>query len=172
MPTKFKLRFPKSEIAPWAKKYNYKNEDLVCNVLAPNIQKQKYLTKSEFTFLCRWKSQRPTKQFEKNDEAFIIEVTKIALTTPNPRLSIEVLTLLNGVSWPVASVILHFGKDNEYPILDYRALWSLSINQHKVYDFKLWSSYSTYCKKLANECDVSMRELDRALWQYSKEKQK
>lgn len=119
MPTKFKLRFPKSEIDHWAKKYAYKNEDLVYNVLAPNIQKQKYLTKSEFTFLCRWKSQRPTKQYEKNDEAFIIEVTKIALTTPNPRLSIEVLTLLQGVSWPVASVILHFGKDNNNLIMKF-----------------------------------------------------
>ena len=172
MTYKFKLKFHKSKIEHWASRYDYKNEDVICNSLAPTLQRKKYLTKDDFMFLCRWKSPRPTKQAAKNDEAFIIEATKIALTTPNPRLSIEVLTLLRGVSWPVASVILHFGKDNEYPILDYRALWSLSVDQPRAYDFELWSSYSNFCNILANESGVSMRVLDRALWQYSKEKQK
>ena len=171
MPIKFKLKFPKSKIHYWASRYDYKNEDVICNDLAPKIQRQKHLTKDDFMFLTRWKSPRPTKQANKNDETFIKEVTKISLTTTNPKLSIEILTLLSGVSWPVASTILHFGKDNEYPIMDYRALWSLSVDKPKVYNFELWNSYSTYCKKLARECKVSMRVLDRALWQYSKENQ-
>jgi len=168
----FKLKFSKLKIGYWASRYVYNNEDVMCNQFAPKIQRQKYLTKEDFLFVCRWKSPRPIKQALKNDEGFIKEVTSIALTTTNPKLSIEVLTLLKGVSWPVASTILHFGKDNEYPILDFRALWSLSVNQLRPYDFELWSSYSNYCKKLSNECGVSMRVLDRALWQYSKEKQK
>jgi hypothetical protein len=168
---KFKLRFPKNKVKYWSLRYDYKNEDVICNVLAPKIQRQKYLTKDDFMFLSRWKSPRPTKQAAKNDEAFIKEVTKISLTTTNPKLSIEILTLLKGVSWPVASTILHFGKDNEYPLMDYRALWSLSVDKPKVYNFEFWDSYTTYCKKLAKECGVSMRVLDRALWQYSKENQ-
>ncbi len=168
---KFKLRFPKSKIPYWASRYDYKNEDVICNVLAPKIQKQKYLTKEDFMFLCRWKSPRPTKQYEKNLDYFIKEVTRIALTTTDPRSSVELLTLLIGVSWPVASVILHFGKDNIYPIMDFRALWSLSIAKPKSYNFELWNAYSTFCKNLAKESGVSMRVLDRALWQYSKEKQ-
>lgn len=171
MITNFKLRFPKSKINHWASRYDYKNEDVVCNVLAPKIQRQRYLTKDDFMFLTRWKSPRPTKQANKNDELFIVEVTKIALTTTNPKLSIEVLTLLKGVSWPVASTILHFGKDNEYPLLDFRALWSLGVDQPRAYDFEFWDSYTKYCKKLSKECGVSMRVIDRALWQYSKEKQ-
>lgn len=172
MPIKFKLRFHKSKINFWSARYDYKNEDVVCEELAPKIQRQKYLTKDDFMFLTRWKSPRPTKQANKNDEAFIKEVTKISLTTTNPKLSIEILTLLKGVSWPVASTILHFGKYNEYPIMDYRALWSLSVDKPIVYNFEFWDSYTIYCKKLANDCKVSMRVLDRALWQYSKENQK
>lgn len=172
MKYKFKLRFPQNKVRYWASRYEYKNEDVMCNMIAPKIQEQKFLTKDDFIFLCKWKSPRPIKQAEKNDEAFIKEITHVSLTTPNPKLSIEVLTLLKGVSWPVASVILHYGKKNEYPILDYRALWSLGYGQPKTYDFELWSAYTNYCKKLSREMEVDMRTLDRALWRYSKEKQK
>ena len=41
MIAKFKLRFPKSKIEYWAKRYDYKNEDVICNVLAPKIQRSK-----------------------------------------------------------------------------------------------------------------------------------
>ncbi len=172
MQQKFELRFNKKDISFWASRYDYKGDNIICNVLAPKIQKQKYLTKDDFMLLCRWKSPRPTKQYEKNDDYFIKEVTSIALSTTDPKLSIEILTLLNGVSWPVASVMLHFGKINEYPIIDYRALWSLNIDKPSFYNFELWNDYSNYCKRLSAECNVSMRDLDRALWQYSKEKQK
>jgi hypothetical protein len=33
-------------------------------------------------------------------------------------------------------------------------------------------NYAEFCRKTAAECGVSMRMLDRALWQYSKENQK
>lgn len=79
--------------------------------------------------------------------------------------------LLDGVSWPVASVLLHFGSCDRYPILDFRALWSLRIKVPKQYDFGFWWAYTLYCRSLADEHNVSMRTLDRALWQYSKEKQ-
>ncbi len=36
-----------------------------------------------------------------------------------------VLRFLDGVEWPTASTILHFCGARPYPILDYRALWSL-----------------------------------------------
>lgn len=169
MQYKFKLRFPQKEIKYWSSRYDYNNEDVMCNEFAPKIQRQKYLTKDDFKFICEWKSPRIRPQANKNDEALIKDITKIALTTPHPRLSIEVLLILKGVSWPVASVILHFGKKNKYPILDYRALWSLGFDQPKVYSFELWEAYTKYCQKVAKESNVTLRTLDRALWQYSKE---
>jgi hypothetical protein len=170
MPKKFKLKFSKDELSYWASRYSYNNEDFICNVLAPKIQQQNYLTKDDLILLSKWKSPRPYKHVLKNDEDFVKEVTSISLTTSNTKLSIEILTLLNGVNWPVASVILHFGKNNKYPILDYRALWSLNVN-NVAYNYDLWNEYSNFCRNLATKCKVSMRILDRALWQYSKENQ-
>ena len=79
--------------------------------------------------------------------------------------------LLDGVNWPTASVLLHFGARDPYPILDFRALWSLQVSVPKQYGFEFWWAYSECCRVLAKKHKVSMRTLDRALWQYSKEKQ-
>jgi hypothetical protein len=99
-------------------------------------------------------------------------VTRTALSTESEQLRVEVLTLLNGVSWPTASVILHFCHREAYPILDFRALWSLGVEANDVrYNFDLWWGYTQACRRLAEETGLSMRELDRALWQYSKENQ-
>ena len=49
---------------------------------------------------------------------------------------------------------------------------SLGVDAKDVtYNFDLWWAYTSFCRKLAQEAGVSMRELDRALWQYSKVKQ-
>lgn len=82
------------------------------------------------------------------------------------------LTLLSGVQWPTASVILHFCAAEPYPILDFRALWSLSEDvPPSGYTFPFWWSYCEATRCLAAKARVSMRVLDRALWQYSKENQ-
>jgi hypothetical protein len=71
----------------------------------------------------------------------------------------------------MASVILHWGCHEPYPILDYRALWSLGIDSPPAYNFNFWWAYTQQCRGLAAQAGVSMRTLDRALWQYSKENQ-
>ena len=86
-------------------------------------------------------------------------------------MHIEVLNLSSGVSWPVTSAILHCCYDNLYPVLDSRALWSIGVEKPAVYDFFFWQTYNTFCRELAERTGMSMRQLDRALWQYSKEHQ-
>ena len=98
-------------------------------------------------------------------------MTSTALSTQNERLKIEVLTLLCGVEWPTASVILHFCANDRYPILDFRAMWSLSVDVPKAYDFDFWWGYVQYARHLADETRMTMRTIDRALWQFSKENQ-
>ena len=65
-----------------------------------------------------------------------------------------------------------FFHRHPYPILDYRALWSLSLKLPKCYSFEFWWAYVEYCRELSSRNGVDMRTLDKALWQYSKEKQK
>lgn len=43
------------------------------------------------------------------------------------RARIESLTILDGVSWPTVSAILHLFHKDPNPILDYRALWSVGV---------------------------------------------
>jgi hypothetical protein len=104
-----------------------------------------------------------------NQPSFVEEVTRVALaSTTSPRLAIEVLTILEGVSWPTASVFLHFCHPEPYPIMDFRALWSLSADVPAQYGFAFWEEYSGFIRAMASESRVDMRTLDRALWQYSK----
>ena len=68
-------------------------------------------------------------------------------------------------------MILHFGHEDGYPILDYRALWSLGVAKPSSYNFNIWWEYVTFCRAIAREYSLMTRELDKALWQYSKERQ-
>jgi hypothetical protein len=176
---KFSLRFPRHDVPFWAKQYvenarkeNWKRESRVLNEVAQRIHALGYLTKSDFLDICLWKSPRPMKYYKDNSKAFIEHVSRIAFSTTNDRLRMEILTLLHGIGWPVASAILHVGHRDPYPILDRRALWSLGVGVPAKYDFRFWQSYTEYCRQLAKQCGTRMRDLDRALWQYSKENQR
>jgi hypothetical protein len=99
------------------------------------------------------------------------EVTGWALGAATERGRIEPLTLIDGVQWPMASVLLHIFHSDPYPILDFRALWSVDSDVPAVYTFEFWWVYVTFCRATADANGVDMRTLDRALWQYSKENQ-
>lgn len=99
-------------------------------------------------------------------------MTSAAFGAQDERLKVEVLTLLSGVQWPTASVILHFCVGDEYPIVDYRALWSLSAEVPPAgYTFEFWEAYCAATREISRRSGASMRTVDRALWQYSKEHQ-
>lgn len=146
------------------------------NAPEPRIDSSKgFLTKEDFLAIAIWKTKRQTSNYKENDAAFVESVTKTAFSTNNERLRIEVLTLLSGVQYPVASTILHFGYDgSKYPIIDFRALWTLyDLNQSEIkYSFELWTQYVEDCKELAAKYCISIRDLDKALWQYSRLHQK
>ena len=168
-----KLRFGVNKAAYWASRYSYpKSDDPLNGPLRQAVREQGFFTLDQVLEVCRWKSPRTVPKIEKNDPAFVKTVTGIAVSTTDERLRVEVLTLLDGVGWPVASVLLHYGVSDDYPILDVRALWSLSKDVKSYeYKFALWDSYLRTCRALSAEAGVSIRELDKALWQYSKEKQ-
>jgi hypothetical protein len=166
----FTLRFPLADIPHWAARYDAAY-DAGIEGLAPVARARGYLTHDELRQLGRWKSPRIGHHLAANDPAYVEAVTATVLSTADERLRLEVLTLLSGVGWPMASVILHWCHADPYPILDFRALWSLGLDPLPPYDFPLWQAYTDHCRGLAATAGASMRELDRALWQYSKENQ-
>lgn len=166
---RFRLRFRISEIGKWADLYDYPGEpELIAGPVA-QARDRGYLEHSEFLEIAEWKSRRPRKRYAANSPAWVEEVTRVALEhETSPHLAIEVLTILAGVRWPTASVILHFCHHDPYPILDFRALWSLSVDVPSQYTYKFWDEYLEFTRSLARDAHVDMRTLDRALWKYSK----
>ena len=134
----------------------------------------KYLDREHLIELGRWKSQRALKQYlsEINSDERVKELTSFSLVSEDEFIRIMCPQLLKGVSWGVASVILHFAYPSQYMIIDFRPIWSLGWELPKFYTFDYWMKYIRHVRSLAEETGVSLRQLDKALWQYSKENQK
>ena len=167
-----KLRFSENSINELAARYNYGIADDYILGIAENIKKNGFMNKEDLFSVARWKAPRSAGNVDKNTEEFVREITEMSLCAKDERVRIEVLTLLDGVLWPTASVILHLFHVDKYPILDYRALWSVSLDVPSQYNFKFWWPYVVFCRGVASRNNVDMRTLDKALWQYSKENQR
>jgi hypothetical protein len=126
------LRFDKDRILFWADRYDYPG-DAEVEAVARNNSNRGYLTREEFQALCKWKTPRSQPKCALNSEDLIRETTSIALSSGHEELRMGALLVLHGVSWPTASVILHFWHNAPYPILDFRALWSLCLDKQPGY---------------------------------------
>lgn len=163
------MRIPESELASWARKYSYPLESSVENIVA-KVREQRYLTRDDLLLVGRWKTPRITPYLQSNDEVLVRECTWVALNRASEELRILTPMTLKGVSWPVSSVLLHWFHVDPYPLLDVRATWSLGLEDRN-YSVEFWLEYTNLCRRLASMSGLSMRELDRALWQFSKENQ-
>lgn len=169
--------FTRQQLLELAKRYSYKVKDeLVEKEIKKWLRNHKYLDKKRFIRLCLWKTPRQRNNYEKNDDLTIKEVTGFSFSTKSEKAKIKSLQILEGVSYPVASTILHFAFPNKYPILDFRVIWSLNklfrFKKPKNYNFDFWQKYVNKLRKLAKKYKVSLRTLDKALWCYSKENRK
>lgn len=125
----FTLPFQPGDIQPWAAKYWYPEDDAVPIEVGHAACRAGFLTKAEFLIIARWKSRRPGKRHEHNDENMVREVTRFAFSTPNERLRLGALTLLSGVAARTASAILHFCHRDPYPMMDERAFGALGVDK-------------------------------------------
>ena len=166
-----RLRFPLNQIERWATAYPIGKLEPELLSLRPQVQQAGFLTRNQLHLLAQWKSARSAPRVIRNTESYVQEVTHFALSAKDERARIEALTVLDGVLWPTASVVLHVFHSEPYPIVDRRALWSVSEKVPLQYTFGLWLRYVEFCRKVAQSQGVTMRVLDRALWQYSNVKQ-
>ncbi len=168
----FRLRFPESQIAYWAARFPVTSDDPVLRIAA-RARERGFLNKREFLVLGDWKTPRSRPLRKLNSDRLVREATGMALAARSEELKIGILRTLSGVDWPTASVILHFCDPDPYPILDVRALWSAGCNRPlPAFSFSLWWNYTRLTRGVARRSRSSMRQVDRALWQYSKERQR
>jgi hypothetical protein len=165
--TAFQLRFPLAEITRWADAYDYPPGDREPIAVGTLAKSQGYLTLDQFLTIARWKSRRPSKHYLRNDAAEVEAVTRFAFSTPVQPLRLRALTLLRGVNVRTASAILHLCHRDGYPMMDFRAAWSLGLDTEPADWEALWPEYVAYCRGLIAKARTDMRTLDRALWGYS-----
>jgi hypothetical protein len=119
-----------------------------------------------------WKTKgRGRSRISKNTDDEISDALILAASARTDRAALAVLLGLRGVAIPVGSAILTAVAPERYSIIDFRALWSLSVHPAPVYTVDYYIKYLEYCRATAPSANLSLRSFDRALWQYSKEHQ-
>jgi len=160
-------------------------EDLLRRV-GPAIRERGYYTVGELQQVNKWKlpTERNRSWLAKNSHHRVRAVTERALAAPEP-LQLYVLQLLHGVSAAVASALLIFPFPDRHTVIDFRVARALEALDHagQLPDELLWRQrppsdnswlppyppYLDACRRLAADLGVSLRDLDRALWQWHKE---
>jgi len=135
--------------------------------------KQKWIGKDELIKIADWKAPGRIRHLcDKNEREEIKNITRKALAVnTDHRARTDHLLKLHGVRYPMASVILHFAFPHEYPILDRRAIWSLRGEKQLKDSFKDWDKYCKKILDIVKSTGCKIREIDKALWQYSRENQ-
>ena len=168
MPT-FKVQFPASETETLASRFGSADDTRLLAAGAAARARGHY-TREEFIAVCAWKTARSRPKVATNTESAVVKATCQALSAADEATRMSALLELEGVGVPTASTLLYFAFPDDYPILDVRALESLGVKPRSQYPVSFWLQYLTACRELARRCDVSIRTLDKALWQYSKER--
>lgn len=168
--TTFELQFPAELIGELGRRFAYE-DDARCLAAGAAARVRGHYTRREFIEVCRWKTPRSGPRVAANTARAIADATGRVFASVDEATRMEALLQLGGVGVPTASTLLYFAFPSDYPILDVRALQSLGINRLTgSYSVKFWLEYLGACRRLASKHGVSIRTLDKALWQHSKER--
>ena len=165
---RFKLQCSLSELPRLAALYDV-DDDSEMFAIGRAARARGHYLRSELIPMCRWKTPRTQRLVAGNTEEAVAAATRAALDAVDEHSRITSLIGLQGVAVPTASVLLHFAFPERYPIIDWRALEALGQPARSQYSVGYWLEYAAYCRELAAQEGLTMRGLDKALWQYSYE---
>jgi hypothetical protein len=165
----FQLQFPANQIESLASRFPPLDESRLLAVGAAARRRGHY-TRREFIEICAWKSVRSRPTVAANSAARVARTTARTFAAHDEVSRMTTLLELHGVGMPTASTLLYSAFPDDYPILDVRALESLGVTSRGHYSVGFWLQYLDTCRALARSHGVTLRTLDKALWQYSKEK--
>jgi hypothetical protein len=162
-------RFSKEWVLARAERYAYE-DDAAAGAAGERAARSGAYSYEDFLTVVRWKSARAVPRAERNAPDAVEHATRAAFASTDEVTRVTHLLTLDGVGVPVASALLHFAFPERYPILDFRALHTLGDPKRRTqYSPALWADYVQRCQDLAREAGVSIRDLDKALWQDSRE---
>ena len=166
----FTLQFDSSRIFEFARRYKYQDDDIALE--AGERIKTGLFTRMNVEQIFGWKTKgRGRSRLLKNTDDEIADALRLVVDARTDRAAIAVLLGLSGVGVPVASAIVTAIYPDRFTIIDFRALEALGISRSLATSItvEFYLKYLKYCRELAKTNRVSLRELDRALWQWSKE---
>ncbi len=137
------------------------------------VRKRGHLTREELLRICKWKSARSLPLCRKNTPERVAQVSARAFAAPLERDRFRLLTSLSGVGPPMASAILTLTDPEHYGVIDIRVWQTLyklrSVHQKPKgvgFTFKDWYSYLKRLRYHAEGLGVSVRAVERTVFDY------
>lgn len=172
----FKLQPTDSEIPGLIGRYEAKEDD---DFLAAGARILKGdFSKENLLIIYQWKLQAYKRfdhkgnYFDKNsdeDVSRILQSTiKAAVEAQTPERALHELQLLKGIGPPVASAILTAIFPDRFTVIDVMALRALGVTEVTKAE-ALYPKYVAFCGSQAERLGISLRDMDRALWQWGHE---
>jgi hypothetical protein len=128
-------------------------------------------TRAEFLAMCRWKSPRSRRHYERNSAQMIRRVSRAVLATRSERERMSRLIALPGVSVATASAILTLIDPRRYGVLDIRCwqilfrIRSVSGNERgRAFTVSQWEQYLKRLRGHARALGASARMIEYTLF--------
>ena len=136
-----------------------------------HVKRTGRFTRAEFLAMCRWKSPRSRRHYERNTAATIRRVSTRVLASRAERERMDRLTALPGVSVATASAILTLIDPRRYGVLDIRC-WQLLFHiravagnaRGRAFTVSQWERYLERLRAHARALGVSARVIEYTLF--------
>jgi len=163
----FKPKFTDAQVPALVKAYGPESDDDALRA-GQGIASGTYSLEN-IKSIFKWKTNgRGISRQENNKPGEIADALRLAAQAETERSAMAVLCGLNGVGVPVASAILTAMFPTRFTVIDFRALQSLGCENDDDGTINFYLLYLNACKDWAEQYKCTLRNLDRALWQYSK----
>lgn len=169
------------------------DEDPYFSSISEAIQARGSISIDELRKISQGKLQgsRNDRNIDRNDPANVEIQTKAAFNAATDEEAVNILTQLSGVGVPLASTVLTVAYPDSYAIIDYRAFRGLAAAKPEIADprsegysvyadflehfrnyltsAEAYGYYMDHIRKIAEDEEISAREVDMALWAFDKE---
>ncbi|MCI0711065.1 MAG: hypothetical protein L0154_12990 [Chloroflexi bacterium] len=143
-----------------------------------HVREISYFTRSEFLIMCNWKEPRERRRqdWASNTEDEVRTLSAQAFGVPDEARRILHLCRLRGVGIPVASAFLALIDPERYGVIDIRVWQLLALYNEMDYDpdgralqVLHWLDYLDKIRLWAGEFNVSVRAVERTLFQHHRD---
>lgn len=178
----FALKPKDSEILGLIERYHRTNSssetsDALCLDAGRRVQGGDF-SKENLRVMYRWKMasrkylKQEQKYFDKNSDESVARVLRYAVgavSNGDVGRAFRELQSLEGIGLAVASAFLTAIFPEQFTVIDIIAFRALGVPEKTPLTVPLYIRYLSYCDHQARRLGISLRDMDRALWQWGHE---